>query len=85
MPITHEIAQCPLGDLTFKVRYSHFTCSAVFVKKLWDIGTHLFGICLYVTCVPFWLIMLFPVALFAIQVQAVQERKQRLVISERGF
>jgi hypothetical protein len=36
--LTTEIAQFQLGDLTFNVRYSHFTCSAVFVKKLWDIG-----------------------------------------------
>ncbi len=37
MPFTPEIAQFLLGALTFKVRYPQFTCSSVFVKKLWDI------------------------------------------------
>jgi len=33
-----EIAQFPLGDLTFKVQYSHFTYSSDIVKTLWDKG-----------------------------------------------
>jgi hypothetical protein len=35
---TPEIAQCPLGDLAFKVRYPHCTYSSFFVNTLWDIG-----------------------------------------------
>jgi len=33
--LTTEIAQSPLGDLAFKVQYSHFTCSSALVKMLW--------------------------------------------------
>jgi hypothetical protein len=38
-----------------------------------DTGTHLSGICLYVTYVPFCPTTLYPVALFAIQTQTVQD------------
>ena len=35
---TPEIAQCPLGDLAFKVHTLHCTYSSTIVKTLWDIG-----------------------------------------------
>jgi hypothetical protein len=35
---TPEIAQCPLGDLTFKVHYPHYIYSSALVKVLWDTG-----------------------------------------------
>jgi len=34
---TPEIAQCPLGDLTFKVHTPHYIYSSALVKVLWDI------------------------------------------------
>ncbi len=34
--LTTEIAQCPLGDLTFKVQYPHYIYSSALVKVLWD-------------------------------------------------
>ena len=35
--LTTEIAQCQLGDLTFKVHTLHCTYSSTIVKTLWDI------------------------------------------------
>lgn len=37
--LSTEIAQCPLGDLTFKVHTPHYIYSFALVKILWDIGS----------------------------------------------
>jgi len=49
-----------------------------------DTGTHMSGTYLYVTNVPFCLSTLYPIAPFAIQAQAIQDRDQRFVI-RAGF
>jgi len=50
------------------------------LKQDFDTSAYLSGIYLYVTNVPSHYFALYPITLFAIQVQAIQDRKQRLVI-----
>jgi hypothetical protein len=49
-------------------------------KQDFDTGTHISNFFLYVTIVPFYLSTLYPIELFVIKAQAIQERKQRFVI-----
>jgi len=50
------------------------------LKQDFDTVTHLSGIYLYVTNVPFHYLALYPIVPFTVQVQAIQDRKHQLVI-----
>jgi len=49
-------------------------------KQDFDTGAYLSGIYLYVTNDPFRYFALYPITPFAVPAQAIQDRKQRLVI-----
>jgi hypothetical protein len=49
-------------------------------RQDFDTSTHLSGIRLYVTYVPFYLSAFYPMAPFAIQMQAIQDREAWFVI-----
>ena len=55
------------------------------LKQDFDTSAYLSGIYLYVTNVPSHYFALYPITLFAIQVQAIRDRKQRLVIRADSY
>jgi hypothetical protein len=88
---TPEIAQCPLGDLAFKVHTLHCPYSSTIVKTLWDAGQAILtsvAICSlifpYVTNILLCLRIGDPEALLLIHAQVVQKEEEHIKIGA-GF